>query len=99
MHLNELRGLLSVLKPGVNILFDGIELLSGTWEEALGCIRSKAGLGSQVIVPCPWDCVIMSESDYWEIFEILQNEDWENEDWGYVVTLGRARRRCAISDV
>lgn len=94
MHLNELRGLLGVLKPGVNILFDGIELLSGTWEKALGCIRSKAGLGSQVIVPCPWDCVIMSESDYWEIFEITPNLDW-----GYVVTLGRARRLRAISDV
>lgn len=91
MHLNELRGLLGVLKPGVNILFDGIELLSGTWEEALGYIRSKAGPGSQVIVPGPWDCVIMSESDYWEIFE--------NDHWGYVVTLGRARRLRVISDV
>lgn len=94
MHPNELRGLLGVLKPGVNILFDGIELLGGTWEEALGCIRSKAGLGSQVIVLCPWDCVIMSESDYWEIFEIQQNGYR-----GYVVTLGRARRLRAISDV
>lgn len=94
MRLNELRGLLGVLQPGVNILFDGFKLLSGTWEEALGCIRSKAGLGSQVIVPSPWDCVIMSESDYWEIFEISQNWDWE-----YVVTLGRARRLRAISDV
>lgn len=94
MHLNELRRLLGVLKPGVNILFDGIELLSGTWEEALGCIRSKAGLGSQVIVPYTRDWVIMSESDYWEIFEILQNGDW-----AYVVTLGRARRVRAISDV
>lgn len=91
MHLNELRGLLGVLKPGVNILFDGIKLLSGTWEEALGCIRSKAGLGSQVIVPGYWDCAIMSESDYWEIFE--------NDNWGYVVTLGRARRLRTISDV
>lgn len=94
MHLNELRGLLGVLKPGVNILFDGIELLSGTWEEALGCIRSKAELGSQVIASCPWDCAIMSESDYWEIFDILQNGNW-----GHVVTLGRARRVRAISDV
>lgn len=94
LHLNELRGLLGVLKPGVNILLDGIELFSGTWEEALCCIRSKAGLGSQVTVRSPWDCVIMSESDYWEIFEI-----WQNGDWGYVATLGRARRVRAISDV
>lgn len=91
MHLSELRGLLGVLKPGVNILFDGIKLLSGTWEEALGCIRSKAGPGAQVIVPCFWDCVIMSESEYWEIFD--------NGDWGYVVILGRARRLRAITDV
>lgn len=94
MHLNELRELLGVLKPGVKILFDGIELSSGTWEEALCCIRSKAGLGSQVTVRSPWDCVIMSESDYWEIFEI-----WQNGYRGYVATLGRARRVRAISDV
>ncbi|KAH8760443.1 hypothetical protein F5883DRAFT_717056 [Diaporthe sp. PMI_573] len=51
MHLDELRKLLAVLKPGVNMIFDGIRLLSGTWEEALDCIRSKASDDSELIGP------------------------------------------------
>lgn len=51
MHLGELKKLLSVLKSETDIIFYEVTLLSGTWAEALDCIRSKAGVGSRLMQP------------------------------------------------
>lgn len=48
MHLDDLETMIGMLQPGVNIQLQLIHLISGTWEEALDCIRLKAGWGSRV---------------------------------------------------
>jgi hypothetical protein len=48
MYPEDLRKMMGMLQPDVQIHLERIRLQSGTWAEALDCIRSKACLGSRV---------------------------------------------------
>lgn len=77
MHLRQLRKLLGMLDPGTCIELYDIELMSGTWEDALDCIRSKAGRGSRLESAFGAETDYMLRRDYLDVFE-LDPTPWEN---------------------
>lgn len=68
IHLHQLRKLMNVLQPGTRVEFTIFYLMSGTWAEALDCIRSKAGWDSRLNCAHGAESETMAEDEYWDVF-------------------------------
>jgi hypothetical protein len=69
IHLEHLKKLMGMLQPSVRVEFVLIHLMSGTWAEALDCIRSKAGWGSRLNCALGAEVETMPLEDCEEVFE------------------------------
>lgn len=69
MHLHQLRKLMNMLQPGIRVEFTIFYLMSGTWAEALDCIRSKAGWGSRLYCARGAESETMTEDERDDVFD------------------------------
>lgn len=68
IRLDELRKLVDMLQSKPRLDFEDVHLISGSWKEALECLRSKAGRGSQLVSPQGAECDDMDDDRYEDIF-------------------------------
>lgn len=66
--LHELKEFVGMLQSKTRLEFEDVHLASGSWEEALECLRSKASWGSQLIDPLGAECEDMDYNEYKDIF-------------------------------
>lgn len=67
--LHELKEFVGMLQSKTRLEFADVHLASGSWEEALECLRSKASWGSRLIDPLGAECEDMDYDDYEDIFQ------------------------------
>ncbi|KAG8169441.1 hypothetical protein KVR01_000186 [Diaporthe batatas] len=68
--IEDLKTLTDMLEPGTKLRLMNTDLKSGTWAEALDCLRSKVSQDSDswLINPSGAECVGMTTNEYQEIF-------------------------------
>lgn len=69
IHLHQLRKLMNMLQPGIRVEFTFFYLTSGTWAEALDCIRSKAGWGSHLYCARGAESETMTQDECDDVFD------------------------------
>lgn len=69
IHLHQLKKLMNMLQPGIRVEFTMFYLMSGTWAEALDCVRSKAGWGSRLYCARGAESEMMTEDERDDVFE------------------------------